>query len=148
MAKKVSNAVMHTLNFGSFPGKIMFTCGYTYDEICKELKKQKCDEWLQCFETTKNLFHPDCAGFSATRRLTVKGKEYEYNFLHLRDCFDYSEKAHATLAHEVIHSVTYQLSTMLDIVKENEAFAYTHTHIMNQCYEVLKIKTKKRIVRA
>jgi len=142
MAK--SKAVMHTLNFGSFPGKIMFTCGYTYDEICRELKKQKCDEWLQCFETTQYLFTPDCKGFNAKRTLMIKGKEYTYTFLHLRDVFNFSNvEDHATLAHEIIHTVSFHLKDLLDIVVENEAFAYTHTHIMNQCYEVLKIKKRR-----
>lgn len=143
MSKFISNAVMGTLNFGSFPGKILFTCGYTYDEVCKQLKKEKCNDWLQCFETTKYLWTKDCRGFGSFRTLTIKDKEYYFSFLCLRDIFDYSDSAHATLAHEVIHICSFQLHDLLDIVKENEAFAYTHTHIMNQCYELLR-KNKKR----
>jgi len=141
MAKFISNAVMQTLNFGSFPGKILFTCGYTYDEICKELKKQKCDEWLQCFKTTDHLFSTDTKGFFAKRKLDIKGEEYTYNFLHLIDLFDFNnEQHHVTLAHEIIHGVSFNLKDLLDIVEENEAFAYTHTHIMNQCYAALRNK--------
>lgn len=140
MAKFVSNAIMTTLNFGSFPGKILFTCGYKFDEVCKQLKKEKCYEWLQCFETTKYLWTADCRGFGSFRTLTVKGKEYYYSFLCLRDCFDFTDEAHATLSHEVIHICSQQLPDLFDIVKENEAFAYTHTHILNQCYKVLRNK--------
>lgn len=129
---------MHVLNFGSFPGKILFTSGYSFKEVCKELKKQKCNEWLECFKQVEYLFEPNCAGFAATRVLKIDGQEYTCNFLCLRDEFDFSDKHHATLSHEAIHIVTYNLSDLLDIVKENEAFAYTHTHILNQCYEALR----------
>ena len=131
---------MSTLNFGSFPGKIMFTAGYSFEEACKELKKQKCNDWLECFKQTEYLFEPTCAGFASTRILSVKGKEYTFNFVCLRDEFNFSDKHHATLSHEVIHICTHQLKDMIDIVRENEAFAYTHTHILNQCYEVLRNK--------
>ena len=140
MAKFISNAVMQTLNFGSFPGKIFFTAGYTYDEICKELKKQKLPEWLQCFETTKDLWDGNCWGLGSLRTININGKYYYYSFLCLRDKFDFSDESHAGLAHEIIHVCTFQLADLFNLVKENEAFAYTHTHIMNQCYDVLRGK--------
>lgn len=140
MRKKATKCVMSILNFGSFPGKILFTAGYTFDEICKELKKQKCAEWLQCFETTKYLLDGRSRGFGSERTLEINGKTYYYHFLCLRDIFDFSDQSHATLAHEVIHVCSYHLSDLLDLVKENEAFAYTHTHIMEQCYELLRKK--------
>lgn len=140
MAKFISNAVIKTLNFGSFPGKIMFTCGYTFDEICKQLKKEKCDEWLECFETTKDLWDGNCWGFGSLRTKKIKDEFYYYSFLCLRDNFDFTDESHAKLAHEVIHVCTFQLADLFNLVKENEAFAYTHTHIMQQCYEVLRKK--------
>lgn len=106
--------VLTTLNFGSFPGKIIFSSGYTFKDICKELKKQKCGEWLTAFKTTEYLFTKDCAGFSSTRCIEVDGKEYEYHFICLRDEFDFSDKHHTTLSHEVIHCCTFHLSNMLD----------------------------------
>lgn len=121
----------------------MFTCGYSFKDICKELRKQKCKEWLECFKQLEYLFEPSCAGFASTRTLKIDGKECTYHFVCLRDEFDFSDKHHATLSHEVIHIITYNLSDMLDIVKENEAFAYTHTHILNQCYAVLRRKPTK-----
>lgn len=136
--------VLSTLNFGSFPGKIMFTCGYTYDEVCTELKKQKCSEWLIAFKECKYLTGSGVAGFSSKRYLEIKGTEYEYSFIFLRDEFDFSDRHHAVLSHEVIHICTFHLSPMLDIVKENEAFAYTHTHILTQCYNVIRAASKKK----
>lgn len=32
--------ILSTLDFGSFPGKIMFSSGYTFDEVCKILKNK------------------------------------------------------------------------------------------------------------
>lgn len=140
----MSKQVIHTLNFGSFPGKIMFTTGYSFKEICKELKKQKCNDWLESFKQTEYLFEPNCAGFASTRELKIDGKDYTFNFLCLRDGFDFSDNHHAILSHEVIHICTHHLKDMFDIVKENEAFAYTHTHILTQCYEVLRQKPTKK----
>lgn len=138
--KKKMKSVMSTLNFGSFPGKILFTTGYTYDEVCKELKKQKLPEWLMAFETTSNLWEDGCWGFGSFRTVKIKGKDYYYSFLCLRDSFDFTDTSHARLAHEIIHVCTFQLVDLFNIVKENEAFAYTHTHIMNQCYKLLRAK--------
>lgn len=142
MNKKISGNVMDMLNFGSFPGKILFTAGFTYDEICKELTRQKCGSWLKAFKTTIDTWDNRCWGFGSLRTINIKGQTYHYSFLCLRDNFDFTDSSHARLAHEVIHVCTWQLSDLFNMVKENEAFAYTHTHIMNQCYNVLR-GTKK-----
>lgn len=131
--------ILHVINFGSFPGKALFTCGFTFKEICKELKKQKCKDWLDAFISTKDNFEPDIKGFASLKTLIIEGKEYYYSFLHLRDGFDFSDDHHIVLAHEVIHLCTYNLKYCFDITKENEAFAYTHSHIMKQCYEIIRL---------
>lgn len=136
----VSPCVIEILNFGSFPGKILFTSGYGYDEICKELKKQKCHEWLQAFESTKWLWENKNWGFASSRTLSIKGEDFYYNFLCLKNRFDFSDTHHAKLSHEVIHICSFHLHDVFDVIKENEAFAYTHTHILNQCYKVLRNK--------
>lgn len=139
--------VISTLNFGSFPGKLLFSAGYTFDEVCKELKKQKCHDWLAAFNQCKYLTGSGIAGFSSKQYLEIKGKEYEYCFVFLRDSFNFSDRHHAVLSHELIHICTHHLSSMFDIVKENEAFAYTHTHLLTQCYKVLRdSKNNKKFV--
>jgi len=140
----MSFKVISTLNFGSFPGKILFSAGYTYEEVCQELKKQKTLGWLTAFQDCKYLAQPDVAGFSSKRILTNKGKEYEFCFVFLRDVFNFSDRNHIVLSHEVIHICTHHLSPMFDIAKENEAFAYTHTHILTQCYKVIRDARKKK----
>lgn len=140
----MSFKVLSTLNFGSFPGKIMFSAGYTFDEVCEELKKQKCWGWLEAFKDCKNLTEPDVSGFASKKIVTNKGKEFEFCFVFLRDVFNFSDRHHTVLSHEVIHICTHNLSPMFNIVKENEAFAYTHTHILTQCYKVIRDARKKK----
>jgi hypothetical protein len=134
--------VLSALNFGSFPGNIMFSAGYTFDEVCEELKKQKCTDWLIAFRACKHLTGSGVVGFSSKQFVEIKGKEYEFCFVFLRDVFKHTDRHHAVLSHEVIHICTHHLRDMFDIVKENEAFAYTHTHILTQCYDVIR-KAKK-----
>lgn len=123
----------------------MFTCGYSFKDICRELKKQKCNEWLAAFKKTEYLFSPDCKGFTSEQTWEVDGVLYYYSFICLQEEFDFSDRHHTILSHEVIHACTHHLKSMFDIVTENEAFAYTHTHILNQCYEVLRRKPTKFI---
>jgi hypothetical protein len=94
---------------------------------------------------TEYLFSPDCKGFSSEQTWEVNGVVYYYSFICLQEEFDFSDRHHTILSHEVIHACTHHLKSMFDIVTENEAFAYTHTHILNQCYEVLRRKPTKFI---
>lgn len=121
----------------------MFSVGYSFEEVAAELKKQRCVGWAAAWQETKYLFHKDCAGFAKKIIMEFKGKEYDYFFLHLRDEFKFTDRHHSVLSHELIHICTFNLSIMIDIVKENEAFAYTHTHLLEQCYQVLRKKPKK-----
>ncbi len=140
----MGKSVIHTLNFGSFPGKVFFTTGYSFDEICKELTKQKQVDWLAAFKNSKYLFDSAAVGYAYKTSVEVKGRELTYMFLVLKKSFDFSDYMHSILSHELIHLCTFNLKDMLDIVKENEAFAYTHTHMLTQCYEVLRQKPTKK----
>lgn len=119
----------------------MFSVGYSFDEISIELKKQKCGGWIEAWNETKYLFNSkECGGFAKKVIMEFKGKEYDYFFVHLRDEFKFTDRHHAILSHELIHICTFQLSCLIDIVKENKAFAYTHTHLLEQCYQILRKK--------
>lgn len=142
MANKTQHkCLIETLNFGSFPGEIMFSVGFTYEQIVAELKKQRCNQWLEAFTHTEYLFTPNCAGHSSYQVVDEKKGIFHYSFIHIKN-FDWSDDAHSILAHEIIHCCTHSLSDRFDIVKENEAFAYTHTHVMKQCYAALRKKCK------
>lgn len=128
------------INFGSFPGKCFFSTGYSFDELCQQLENQKCVDWLAALKNSKYLYDSENAGYVFHTEVKVKGRLLTYMFLILKKPFDFSDWAHQILSHEAIHLVTFNLSNMLDIVKENEAFAYTHTHILDQCYSMLRNK--------
>lgn len=139
--KKISPYLIQYIDFGSFPGTILFTCGFSYSEIVKHLTKKKNFDWLAPFKNTEYLFGKDIKGF-ATRQVVGHSKVKEdkiYYFICMRDRFDFSNDFdHIALAHEIIHICTFNLKDMLDIVVENEAFAYTHTHISHQIYRYLR----------
>lgn len=137
---KKSPKLIQYVNFGTFPGSIMFICGFTYEETHTLLKKKKNFEWLDVFETTKQYFDNNNSGFASKRISEHKttGQQRYYYFIYLRDRFDFSDRSNIILAHEIIHICTYHLKDMLDIVVENEAFAYTHTHVMTQIYKHLR----------
>jgi len=137
MSKKVvtSNRHVNFLNFGIFYGTCLFICGFGYDEMIVHFKKKKTPKgWVTAFEGTKELWDNSNGGFASKRYVD----DVSYCFLVLRKQFDFTDYAHTILAHEVLHLVSFQLKDFLDPMVENEAFCYTHTHIMNQCYKILR----------
>lgn len=129
------------INYGSFPGVSYFSCGFTYNELMKMFKKQKLSHYIAALESVKYLFDEDhTEAFVAQRKVGECGNDVFVEFIILKEKFDFSDTHHATLSHEIIHAVTNTLSDVLDIVKENEAFAYTHSHVLSQCYSLLKKK--------
>lgn len=132
--KKKSDKHINWLNFGSFPGICMFIVGFTYDEALKISTRKKYGDWILGLEQTKSIWDEPNAGFVSKRK--VNGKNYYY--LVLKNRFDFTDERHATLAHEILHLCSFHLSDFLDPMHENEAFCYTHTHLMNQCYKILR----------
>ena len=131
----LSSKHINWLDFGTFYGSCLFVCGFTYEETLKVLKRKKSFEWLDAFETTKDVWDSDNWGF-ASRRQTNAGKIYF--FLTLKSRFDFKDESHIKLAHEIVHLASFHLTDFLDPMKENEAFAYTHTRLMTQCYKILR----------
>ena len=137
MAKgKLSARYISWLNFGSFPGNCMFIVAFDYEECIKIMKRKKSGDWILALQETKSMWDEPNAGFVSKRTL-VTGEIFY--FLVLRKKFDFTnDDHHATLAHEVLHLISYHLPFHLDPMEENEAFCYTHTHIMQQCYKILR----------
>ena len=52
--------------------------------------------------------------------------------------FIFTDYSYSILAHEVLHCTQFLLEPILDIKKEYEAFAYTHTFIMDKCMELIR----------
>lgn len=134
MGNKLSDKHINWLNFGTFRGNCLFVCGFTYDETIKVLKRKKSYEWLAAFETTADMWESDNWGFASRRE--VMGKDYF--FLIIKSRFDFKDKSVIYLAHEVVHLASFHLRDILDPMQENECFAYTHTHLMEQVYKILR----------
>jgi hypothetical protein len=131
---------IHTLNAGIFPFKIMLSAGFTYDEIMKELKRQKCDQWLAGLKEEKAMI--DSASNFAIKRVVSNKKHGDQTLFYIIFIkpFDFSDWAMCTLAHEVLHICQFMLPLMLDRDREYECEAYLHTHIMEQVLHKLRGK--------
>lgn len=131
----VSAKHINWLNFGAFFGSCIFICGFTYEEVLKHFKRKKTPaDWVKCVESTLYLWENDNWAFASKR--TIDGRDYFV--LVLKNKFDFKDDSHAKLAHEVLHLASFHLKEFLDPMQENECFAYTHTHLMTQCYKILR----------
>jgi hypothetical protein len=125
---------------GSFPPMIMFSIGFSYDEIMKHLKKDKAKEWIAGIRGEKEFINrvKYCALFREV--IDTKGERPTKNLYYLifTEPFMFTDNSYSILAHEVLHVTQFLLDPILDIKKEYEAFAYTHTFIMNKCLKLIR----------
>ena len=141
MAKNVKT--IQFLNTGIFSATILFSCGYSYDELAKFLKKRKADDWLAGISVPDDIeLIKKSFGLAMKREVYNKksGVEKTFFYLYLRDSFTFTDYEYCVLAHEIIHILQFMLPCLLDRNTEIEAEAYTHTHIMKQCLEHLRGK--------
>lgn len=134
VAKRISDKHINWLNFGSFFGSCMLVCGFSYKETLKLLNRRKAGDWILAFESTKDVFDNPNWGYASKK--TIAG--IDYFILVLKDRFDFKDASHAKLAHEILHLCSFNLKDFFDPMVENEAFCYTHTHLMTQCYKILR----------
>ena len=120
-----------TINFGIFPGKCHFDVGWTFEDAQKELT----DEWIAGVETFPEFF----TGYRA-RWVTLDNKETKEEvklfYIHL-DSFKYQDIDYIRLSHEILHIVNFHLKDILNRDEEFEAEAYLHTHLMQQCLDII-----------
>jgi hypothetical protein len=129
------------MEFGTFPGGFLFCSGYTYDEAMDMFKKRRYSPaWKNVLESTKENWCNKNWGFAARRVLEHKktGDTKDYYLIVITRPFDFSDYAMTGLAHECLHLVSYYLRNILDIVKEDEALAYTHSFIMENILKELR----------
>lgn len=132
---KASFKCLNWLNCGIFPPIIMFSCGYTYDEIIASLNKTPAGKkWIPGFEDQKYLVNK--ATWLAIKATVENDKTYFY--IYIKDHFDFSDDDYCCLAHEVLHICQYLLPDILRRDNEHEAEAYLHTHLMTQCLHYLR----------
>lgn len=110
-------------DWGIFFGYTMVTVGFNdYEDIKKFLKKKKYNEWLDALNIKLDEFDTHHASVWENN-----GKHYSLLFLvDYKDDFEY----HKILAHEILHLISFRMTDFLDPLKENEAFTYTHSYLM------------------
>lgn len=134
MVKKKIVKVLQWLDNGCYPGFVLFSCGFTYEEVVALLKKKKANQWLIGLEAQKDFV------LSSNYCAFTTEEGVHCAFIFIKEQFKFTDYEYCKLAHEVFHICQFSLSYILDIVKEKEAAAYYHTHIMNQCLKALRGK--------
>jgi len=124
--------VSTTIDFGILQGTCMISFGFSYQELKKQLKDEKCNEWISAAKKADDLFKN--AKYFACR--TVH-KGVDYYFLIFKEPFDFTDKHYTILAHEALH-ITQFLCRQFHIDQEDEFQAYLHSHIMEQCLDAIR----------
>lgn len=138
MGKRKIKKVMYWINMGNYPGMLLFSCGFSYTEIIKLLKKKKAGEWKLGLKYDGDNIK--WGGYYTFRRDIKKGKHKgkELYYLIIADEFCFTDYEMCKLAHEVLHICQFFLPDILDRNREYEAEAYLHTYLMKQCLEKLR----------
>lgn len=142
MAKPKQVKVLYWLNTGIFPATIMFSVGFTYDEINKILSKKKAFDWKLGISNDKQLIDGG-NNFSLSRTVYKKKDDKDectLFYIIFKDCFKFNDYDYCKLAHEVLHTCQFLLPRILDRDREYECEAYLHTYIMQQCLAILRNK--------
>jgi hypothetical protein len=144
MSKKKVRLI-HWFQAGSFPPTIMFSVGYSHIQIIRYLKKVKAKEWLCGIKDEGKLI--DDAKYITLYREIVNTKTErpirKLYYIIFTESFLFTDYSYSILAHEVLHCTQFLLRPILDIDKEYEAFAYTHTFIMDKCMDLIRGVKKK-----
>lgn len=143
--------VIDFLNFGIFPGIVLFSCGNSYEEIIstinKEYKSRRWHQeggynlWSKGIESEKDFINAGSC-FALKRELTnsKEGLEKTLYYIIITKQFEFTDYDMCSLAHEVLHICQFHLPDILNRDREYEAEAYTHTHLMGQCLKILRGK--------
>jgi hypothetical protein len=139
--KKRELQYMSTLYMGIYPGHVLFTCGYKINEILDDLKERGFTEWHDGI--AENNLKDD--QWYALKRVVENNKHKPVTLYYIIiPSFDRTDYDYCKLAHEVLHICQFHLPDILDRNREWESEAYLHTHLMQQCLEVLSTKTSKK----
>lgn len=131
--------VISWIDTAIFPGTIMFTCGYEYDEIFKILKNKKdAKGWLECIKDDKELIDNNGCLALKRSRINKRGKEITDYYIIIKKVFTFTDFEYCCLAHEVLHICQFLLPDLLNRDKEHECEAYFHTYIMHECLKILR----------
>lgn len=116
---------------GSYYGNILFTCGYSFDEIIARLLTLPDINWAVAVSLSVDWLSKQDYGCIYEH---LDGEDYY--IIYFKSPF--SEGEEAILSHEVVHLCQFCLPGLLDRNKECEAEAYHHQYVMEQCLKALK----------
>lgn len=139
MKKNKILKVIEWLDCGIYPGTIMFSCGFEYDELIATLKRKRAKQWWYGLNDQKVLIDSgNC--FALNRQVNLNDGNGFVNLFYIiiTRQFDFSDKDFCVLAHECLHICQFHLPNILDRNREYESEAYLHTHIMQQCLKALR----------
>lgn len=140
MKKKEIVKIIRYLDTGIFPATILFSVGFKYDELMPLIKK---GGWAEGIKADKNLI--DSGEYFALGRYleSIKtGKQCQYYYIIITEQFRFTDYNMCRVAHEVLHICQFFMKDILDMEREFESVAYTHTHIMTQCLKELREANK------
>jgi hypothetical protein len=141
--KKKIVKLIKCFRMGSFPPMIMFCIGFSGKEIMQHLKKQKAKDWLAGIKGEEDYI--DRCKYVAMHREIISTETErptkQLYYLIFTEPFMFTDDSYSILAHEVLHITQFALKDILDINNEIEAFAYTHTFVMNKCIELIRGKS-------
>jgi hypothetical protein len=140
--KKKVVRLLRCFKMGSFPPMILFSIGFSGEEIIKILKKQKAKEWVTGIKGEEDYINKVkyCALHREIINTETERPVKNLYYLIFTEPFMFTDQSYSILAHEVLHVVQFALKDILDIKDEYEAFAYTHTFVMDKCMELIRNK--------
>lgn len=128
--------LLYWLDAGIFPSTILFSMGFSFDEVQTEFKKKKATSWaLSLSEDRERWDNSNYRAFKRVLENKKTGKEIDHFIIKIKEPFGFTDFEYCKLAHEVLHICQYMLPDILDRNEEHEAEAYFHTYLMN---EILK----------
>lgn len=140
MNKKKDKVVYFFQDSGTYPGETLVACGFeNYKELIKELRLQKEKGWADALhfkgDESENPHYSRWCVFKCTHEekgcnKCEKSKGIYYMLLWLPD-WKKDVEHYSVLGHEIVHGCTFMLRDKLDMVKENEAFAYQFTYLFD-----------------
>jgi len=146
--KDLSDKILCWYDMGIFPAHLMFSCGFTQDELNMHLKRKKAKQWIagMAAEINTSLFNGKAWGWAV--RHVIKhdqtGEEVTLFHVHIRDKFDFSDESFIKLAHEIVHVCQFFLPDVLNRDREYEAEAYLHTYLMRNIIKDLRNFREKK----
>lgn len=121
---------------GIFPGILLFSSGFSREELKKELSIYKEKDWTDAIPD--KFLEGEGLACYAQQALTKRGDKTFYYMIGFPKPFKRNDEHYIALAHEVLHICQLFLPRILNRNKEHEAEAYLHSYLMSKILNELK----------